>query len=61
MAMSASPFVPETALEIRARNQATKPEHMPGVVGLLLGDQLRDGFDPPDYTAPFGTFPSAPQ
>lgn len=50
----ASSFVPRTELGIWARNQATKLMHIPGVANLLLGSQVKDDFDLPDYKAVFG-------
>jgi 2-polyprenyl-6-methoxyphenol hydroxylase-like FAD-dependent oxidoreductase len=57
----ASSFVPETELGIWARNQATKLMHIPGVAGLLLGKQVRDDFDLPDYPGLFGNPSRAPK
>ena len=47
----ASTFAPETELGIWARNQATKLMNIPGVGNLLLGANLRDDLDLPDYFA----------
>jgi 2-polyprenyl-6-methoxyphenol hydroxylase-like FAD-dependent oxidoreductase len=57
----ASSVVPETELGIWARNQATKLMRIPGVAGLLLGDQLRDDFDLPNYPALFCNPSRAPK
>jgi 2-polyprenyl-6-methoxyphenol hydroxylase-like FAD-dependent oxidoreductase len=51
----ASTFVPETELGIWARNQATKLMHIPIVAGFLIGRQLRDDFDLPDYPTLIGS------
>jgi 2-polyprenyl-6-methoxyphenol hydroxylase-like FAD-dependent oxidoreductase len=47
----ASTFVPETTLGIWARNQATRLMSIPGVGDLLLGQNLRDDLDLPNYFA----------
>jgi hypothetical protein len=48
-------------LELRARSQATKRMCIPGVAGLLLGDQLWGDFDLPGCPALPGNSPSAPK
>lgn len=45
----AANFVPKTEFGLWARNQATKLMHIPGVSGLLIGENLRDDFELPDY------------
>ena len=45
----ASTFVPETHFGIWARNQATKLMGIPGVANLLIGRNLRDDMELPDY------------
>ncbi|HEX5265114.1 MAG TPA: FAD-binding domain [Phenylobacterium sp.] len=45
----ATSFTPRTAFGVWARNQATKLMAIPGVAGLLVGAQMRDDLDLPDY------------
>jgi 2-polyprenyl-6-methoxyphenol hydroxylase-like FAD-dependent oxidoreductase len=45
----ASAFTPRTALGVWLRNQATKLMTIPGMAGLLVGDQMKDDFILPDY------------
>lgn len=47
----ASTFVPKTEFGIWARNQATRLMHIPGVSGLLIGENLKDDFALPEYDA----------
>jgi 2-polyprenyl-6-methoxyphenol hydroxylase-like FAD-dependent oxidoreductase len=45
----ASSFTPRTALGVWLRNQAARLMAVPGVPDLLVGAQLRDDFELPDY------------
>ncbi len=46
----ASSFTPRTALGVWLRNQATRLMGIAGVPGLLIGAQMRDDFEMPDYS-----------
>ncbi|HEY3798168.1 MAG TPA: FAD-binding domain [Caulobacteraceae bacterium] len=45
----ASSFTPRTALGVWFRNQVTQLMAIPGLAGLVLGAQMRDDFQLPDY------------
>jgi 2-polyprenyl-6-methoxyphenol hydroxylase-like FAD-dependent oxidoreductase len=45
----ATSFAPKTALGVWLRNQAVRLMALPGLPGLLIGPQMRDDFDVPDY------------
>ena len=45
----ATSFTPKTALGVWLRNQAIRLMALPGLAGLLIGPQMRDDFELPDY------------